>query len=192
MENILAQIKARLPAPAGKQPGPPFLLAIDGRCASGKTTLAARLWEEFSCTVFHMDNFFLQKSQRTPERLNTPGGNVDYVRFLAEILAPLKAGEPLIRYRPFDCQTMALLPEILAEPAGICVVEGSYSCHPSLRDFYRLRIFLTVSPEEQLRRITARSPEKAAAFREKWIPLEERYFSACTVAECCDFCFQTG
>ena len=34
------------------------LIAIDGRCASGKTTLANRLQEELVCEVIHMDSFF--------------------------------------------------------------------------------------------------------------------------------------
>jgi adenylylsulfate kinase-like enzyme len=35
------------------------LVAIDGRCASGKTTLAAALKEKLSCEIIHMDDFFL-------------------------------------------------------------------------------------------------------------------------------------
>ena len=44
------------------------LVAIDGKCASGKTTLAARLAECYDCNVFHMDDFFLRPEQRTEER----------------------------------------------------------------------------------------------------------------------------
>ena len=47
----------------------PYLIAIDGRCASGKTTLAAFLQERIQeCAVVHMDHFFLQDAQRTKER----------------------------------------------------------------------------------------------------------------------------
>ena len=34
------------------------LVAIDGRCAAGKTTLALRLQEKLGCPLFHMDDFF--------------------------------------------------------------------------------------------------------------------------------------
>jgi uridine kinase len=36
------------------------IVAIDGKCTSGKTTLASRLAEIYDCNVFHMDDFFLR------------------------------------------------------------------------------------------------------------------------------------
>lgn len=80
-----------------------LLIAVDGRCAAGKTTLAAHLQGSLSCNVIHMDHFFLRQEQRTAERLNEPGGNVDYERFLAEALLPLKQGGSF-SYRPYSCQ----------------------------------------------------------------------------------------
>ena len=68
------------------------LVAIDGRCGAGKTTLAARLQAELPCRVFHMDDFFLQPYQHTPERLQAPGENVDHERFLQEVLLPAARG----------------------------------------------------------------------------------------------------
>ena len=69
-----------------------LVLAIDGRCAAGKTTLAARLAELCDCNVIHMDHFFLCSKQNTMERLQQAGGNMDYVRFCEEILIPLHEG----------------------------------------------------------------------------------------------------
>ena len=57
------------------------IVAIDGPCTSGKTTLAAKLAEIYDCNVFHMDNFFLRPEQRTAQRLSAPGENVDHERF---------------------------------------------------------------------------------------------------------------
>ena len=74
---------------------PRVLVAIDGRCAAGKTTLAASLQAQLGCNVFHMDDFFLRPEQRTPERLHQPGGNVDFERFLTEVLRPLYDGDPV-------------------------------------------------------------------------------------------------
>ena len=56
----------------------PLLVAIDGRCASGKSTLAKDLQKQLDCNVIHMDDFYLQEHQRTTKRLREPGGNVDY------------------------------------------------------------------------------------------------------------------
>lgn len=168
------------------------LVAIDGRCAAGKSTLAEGLRALCGCGVVHMDHFFLRPEQRTPARLNTPGGNVDHERFLREALLPLCRGEA-VSYRPYDCKIQALTEAVSVPQGAVTVVEGSYSCHPSLRAYYDLTVFLTVGEAEQLRRIEGRNgPEAAARFRERWIPLEERYFSACSVAERCDLRFQTG
>ena len=38
------------------------------------------------------------------------------------------------------------------EPGTLVLVEGSYSCHPELWEHYARRVFLSVEPEEQLRR----------------------------------------
>lgn len=163
------------------------LVAIDGRCGAGKTTLAARLQAEFPCRVFHMDDFFLQPYQRTPERLQAPGENVDHERFLQEVLLPAARGEGVV-YRPYLCAHEVLGPAVFVPPARLTIVEGSYACHPALWPYYHLRIFLTVDSREQLRRIEARSgPEKLRQFIDRWIPLEEQYFRACSLAERCDF-----
>ena len=42
-----------------------LIIAIDGRCGAGKTTLAKQLENRMDCTVFHMDDFFLRPEQRT-------------------------------------------------------------------------------------------------------------------------------
>lgn len=163
------------------------IVAIDGRCGSGKSTLAARLEKELGLPVVHMDHFFLRQSQRTQERLAKPGENIDYERFLSEVLNPLAAGkDPL--YRPYSCQTGELGAPIALKPSPVVVVEGSYSCHPALWDSYCRRVFLTVDPEEQLRRIARRDgPEQVEVYREKWIPMEERYFSAFQIEDRCDY-----
>lgn len=137
-----------------------------------------------------MDDFFLRPGQRTAERLNTPGGNVDHERFLEEVLIPLKGGAGEISFRPFDCTTQSFAEPICVKAEEICVVEGCYSCHPALWEHYGLRVFLTVDREEQMRRILLRNgAEKAKQFAEKWIPLEELYFSAYNIQSRCDMCF---
>ena len=98
-ETVLLQ---RIRALAATQPR--VLVAIDGRCAAGKTTLAASLQAQLECNVFPIDDFFLRPEQRTSERLHQPGGNVDYERFLTEVLRPLHDGQA-VTYRPYDCHT---------------------------------------------------------------------------------------
>lgn len=204
-ENILSEITYKIEEIALRKSQ--ILVAIDGRCASGKTTLAGALADRLNtdwfnadplqihscdkafplrCNLIHMDDFFLRPEQRTPERLAEPGGNVDHERFLEEVLLPLSKQEPFA-YRPFDCKTLNLKEAVSVKPLPITLVEGSYACHPLLRDYYDLKIFLTVNSEEQLRRILERNGKEALeVFCSKWIPLEENYFGACKVEACCD------
>ena len=62
------------------------VIAIEGGSASGKTTLGSLLEALYDCTVLHMDDFFLRPEQRTTARYAEVGGNVDYERFLDEVL----------------------------------------------------------------------------------------------------------
>lgn len=169
-----------------------IIVALDGRCASGKSTLAASLAEQLSCPLIHMDDFFLRPEQRTDARLATAGENVDHERFLEEVLAPLAEGK-CVTYRPWDCGAQAFGEPIAIEPKPITIVEGSYACHPALWDYYDLRIFLTVEPDTQLARIAERNGEEGLeAFRNKWIPLEESYFSHYNIALRCDITLKNG
>jgi uridine kinase len=168
-----------------------LLVAIDGRCAAGKTTLATRLQELIICNVIHMDHFYLRLPQRTAERLSEPGGNVDHERFLEEVLLPLKEGRDF-SYRPYDCLRQDFGEKVYIDTNAVNIVEGSYSCHPALRGYYDLRIFLSVCPEEQKRRIRQRNGDvQTADFIDKWIPLEEKYFLLHHVQESSDLCYDT-
>ena len=187
MESLdLALSRIREAIRQKSQPGKPLFIAIDGPAASGKTTLGTALAREYPAALVHMDDFFLPPALRTPERLDTPGGNVHWERVRAQVLEPLARGETA-EYGVFDCGVMAVTRTARVEPAPVILVEGSYSLHPRLRAFYGLKVFLTLDPEEQLERIRRRSGEELLEkFRTRWIPLEERYFAACGVADCAD------
>lgn len=161
------------------------IIAIDGRCASGKTTLADTLQKEFICNVFHMDDFFLRPEQRTKERYSSAGGNVDRERFEDEILKKISKNEPF-SYRAFDCKTMNFSSPVEIEPRPLGIVEGAYSCHPDLWDYYDLHIFLTLPYEKQIERIRERNGGDVKKFTERWIPMEEKYFEHFKIDRKCE------
>lgn len=166
----------------------PMLVAIDGRCAAGKSSFAKKLQEETGCNVVSMDHFFLRPEQRTPERLAEPGGNVDWERCLEDVILPLYRGE-IATYCPYDCHLQDFVDPIEIMPGRVTLVEGAYSCHPKLWDYYDAHVFLTIDPEEQLRRIEARNgPAALKVFQEKWIPMEELYFRTFQIPARCSVC----
>lgn len=188
MKQIIEELRTRIEREA--QDKDSLIVAIDGRCASGKTTVATALAGLLNANLIHMDDFFLRKEQRTPERLATPGENIDHERFLEEVLLPLQTGEPFC-YRPFSCSAQELMAPIEVKPNRVTIIEGSYACHEKLRVYYDLKVFMTVAPEEQMRRLWERNGNYADVFRQKWIPLEESYISYCNVLSCCDCLFET-
>ena len=151
------------------------IVAIDGKCTSGKTTLASKLAEIYDCNVFHMDDFFLRLEQRTPERFAEVGGNVDYERFREEVLLPLKTGKAF-SYRPFDCSTFTLATPVAVTPKKLNIIEGTYSHHPYFGTPYDLKILLTVDEETQRQRILERPAFLHKRFFEEGIPMENLYF----------------
>ena len=158
------------------------IVAIDGSCTSGKTTLARQLSEKYDCNVFHMDDFFLRPEQRTLERYAQPGGNVDYERFREEVLLPLKQGGTF-SYRPFSCTTFTLGEPVAVRPKQLNIVEGTYCLHPYFGDIYDMKIVLTVDPEVQRQRILQRPAFLHRRFFEEWIPMEAAYFDHFRIRE---------
>lgn len=164
----------------------PFVIAIDGRCASGKSTAAALLKTVYpEADLVHMDDFFLPPTLRTPARYAEPGGNVDYDRFRTEVSEKLGKGN--FAYTRFDCSKMAFGDQIPVRGDGLVIIEGSYALHPKLGLKTDLRVFSDVAPETQLSRIALRDGEEAKKkFVSTWIPLEEAYFAAFSVRENAD------
>lgn len=168
-----------------------IIVAVDGRCASGKTSLAEALSQRLDCNVVHTDDFYLQPFQRTEERLSEAGGNLDRERLMKEVIKPLNEGRE-VSYRPLVCSTMTFSDVIRFEHESICIIEGSYSCHPELRDYYDITVFVTTDKKSQQERILLRNgEEKLKVFLSRWIPMEEKYFETFEVEKNTDLIIET-
>ncbi len=180
MEKLFNRIKETL----GSKPC--AVIAVDGMCASGKTTLANLLADEFGFEIVHTDDFFLPFDMRTEERLSQPGGNIHYEQIVEEVVIPLKENRDF-EYSVFECSSGTYGKRRKIRHGKPVIIEGAYSLHPEIPDIYDLKIFLQISPELQLERIKNRNgAQTLEIFKEKWIPFENRYFVAFGIREKCD------
>lgn len=165
----------------------PVLVAIEGHCGAGKTTLGKLLQDVYGANLYHMDDFFLPPEMRTRERLSEPGGNVHYERFKAEVLDRLLEGEDF-SYRPYDCQSGELGKPVHVKPTWVEIIEGAYSLHKTFGDVYDVEVFCDIDPKAQSERILKRNGEfMHRRFMNEWIPMENRYFEAFQVKDRCGF-----
>lgn len=186
-ESLISILAAAL----AQKPTKPLVLALDGRCGSGKTALADGLTRQFPASiVLHTDDFYLPPAQRVRGWEKTPCANMDLIRLRDEALRPAYESQPVL-YRAYSCRAGTYQPvqEFAAQP--LVILEGSYSHHPLLARYETLRVFVTCSREEQTRRLQAREGEQYANFAARWIPLEEGYFAQYRIEETADLAVDT-
>lgn len=188
-KKIKGQIEHSLQTTSGNSP---FVVAIDGMSGSGKTTLGELLHQEFpDSNLLHIDDYFLQAHQRTPERLAEVGGNVDYERFMEEIILHLGDADGFY-YHTYNCHTQTLSSEIHVTQKPLVIIEGAYSQHHYFGNVYDLRIFCEISEEEQRKRIAKRNGlQMLERFVNEWIPKENLYFQTYHIKEKSAFVYNT-
>jgi len=166
------------------------VLAIDGMCGSGKSTLSRLLTALYDAAIIAMDDFFLPPSLRSEARLSEPGGNIHYERFFEEVFPHLGTGQAF-SYRAFDCSRMELGETVYVPACKLLLVEGSYSLHPALRGKYDVTAYTYCTPEIQITRLAARNPALLHRFQTEWIPMEMRYDAAFGIRAGADFAIDT-
>ena len=151
-----------------------FVLAIDGRCGAGKTTLAEKLKETCGCEVIHLDDFFLPKG-----REKSGHGNLEKERILTEVLFPLSQNQAF-SYRKFSCSQQDYTETVRIEKGRSVIIEGSYALLPEFCFAYTHKLFLDIDPNLQQQRIRCRNgDDKWQIFATRWIPDEEKYIADC-------------
>lgn len=145
------------------------IIAIDGPCGSGKTTLAADLQKEYNATVFHMDDYLLPKDKQT----KSMAGMIDLVRFQEEVLVALYEKEPVVT-AAFDEETQTMGAQQKYTPEKLVIIEGAFSQHPLFTSFYDLKIWIEASEETREKRLKEQG--RWDAYKEVRIPAEDAYF----------------
>lgn len=169
--DVARELLAHAPA-AGVRP---VLVAVDGRSASGKTTVARRIAEQIpGAVVIHTDDVAWWESFFAWDHLMAAG-----------ILMPLRQGGA-VDYRPPAWDRRGRQGSI-AVPAGTpaVLVEGVGSSRVGLRSLLDAAIWVQADSDEAYRRGIARDTrgsehagrEAAEAFAQEWLA-EERPFLA--------------
>ncbi len=157
------------------------IIAIDGRCGSGKTTFSNYL----SKNVVHIDDFYLPFKKRSKEIMDSLGGNIDFDRLINEILKPYKQGKEVI-YRKYNPHKDEYIETTILDNHQDLILEGSYSHHPKLSTYIDYKVFITIDEETQRKRILKRNPDNANDFFNIWIKREEAYFNKLNIKEGAD------
>ena len=169
----------------------PWLMAIDGCGASGKSTLAAHIAQlDKRIFVVHVDDMYRPRSERLIYRApNIPvGGNFDLDRLLREVLIPYRAGAPVV-YKKYDWVKDVLADEVIVPRDALLIVEGVYSLHDKLRAMYTQKIWIECPRDLRLRRGIERDGEGMREFwTREWMPLEDVYLIQQQPYQWADYC----
>lgn len=149
-----------------------FVIAIDGRGGSGKTTLASGLAGDVRAAVVRTDDFFRQpQSHGVPQMQEY----YDWQRLRAEALLPLRGGRDA-SFRHYDWgrgRTDAATRKVAA--SRVVLLEGVFSSAPQLADLVDYTVLVATPDDERLRRVRARTAPEA--WDATWLLAEDRYFS---------------
>ena len=132
LAELVAEIRARSRGAAV------FVVALDGRSGTGKSSLAASLGTELAAAVVDRDDFCTGGSDadwaaRPPAERAAEA--IDSRRLRREVVEPLRAGRTAT-WMPYDWDEgrgRAPRPFSLA-PARIVVLDGAYTARPELAD----------------------------------------------------------
>lgn len=156
----------------------PFLVALDGRSGTGKSTFAASLAQQLGAAVVEGDDFF---AGGVDLRRDIPASRaaacIDWRR-QRNVIETLAAGRGVV-YRTFDWNAFdGTLADVATrlEPKPVLIIEGVYAARPELADLLDLRVLLLASDKTRLTRLQMRG-ETIGAWDRQWHEAEDWYFS---------------
>lgn len=171
-------LKELLAEPRGR-----MVFGIDGNCCAGKST-AARSFANIN--VVSIDHFYKPFDKRKEEI----AGNIDFARLIDEVLMPYLWGMDF-SYDHYDPHVAKVVASYEVDSSLPLCIEGTYSLHPCISDYYDLKVFLSCSNEVQLKRLKQRQGGDIADFLTKWLPKERAYFAHFAIEETADQRFNT-
>ncbi len=166
-----------------------IVIAIEGKCGSGKTSICKYLKKKLDARIIHGDDFTVPNSLRTEERDKEIGGNIHYERLKDQVINNL---DKEITHEFVYPWTKEYEGSKTHPIKNVTIIEGTYILHPYLGKYYDLAFFLTLSESIQLDRIRSRVPKNIYdEFIIKWIPYEKMYFEKFKIEEKCNYIINT-
>ena len=120
------------------------------------------------------DDFYRPESDPNRSEIEI-AGLFDLSRLASQVLIPHAEGRDL-HYQRYDWEAGSLGDWATGASEAPLIVEGIYSTHQTLRDFYDLRIWVTAPRAVRLARGIERDGEEARTkWVDVWMPAEDRY-----------------
>jgi uridine kinase len=158
----------------------PVLVALDGRSAAGKSTVAHHVGAQTAALVIDGDDFYRGGDDEF-WNAKGPAEKVDAVidwRRQRALLTRLGRGEAA-RWQPYDwdADDGRLGTAVTAGPAAVVLLEGAYSARPELADLFALRALLQLPRATRRERLLEREGERyRAEWEARWQEAEDLYF----------------
>lgn len=175
----------------GMRSGTPFVVAVDGRSGTGKSTLTAWMAEQIGGVHIDQDDFYSGGEIDEWRRLSPRGKAdrvIDWKRVRDEVLVPLRAGRSAT-WRPFDWDRMSgLSPEPITAPASdLVILDGAYAARPELAPYLDLTILVTLDDATRRARLLKREGEDyVTEWHAIWDEAEDYYFGTVRPPEAFD------
>jgi uridine kinase len=163
------------------RPGP-ILVALDGRSAAGKSTLAAVVAPLVGAVVIDGDDFYSGGTAQTWDAMSA-GEKANHCidwRRQRPVLETLARGETA-HWHPYDWDaddgSLAQTP-VVCEPAPVIILDGAYSARPELADLFDLRVLLDAPVDLRMAQLIKREGEDSRKeWNARWDEAEQWYFA---------------
>jgi uridine kinase len=177
-QQVLSRIDDLLNAAARRS----ALVAIDGQGGSGKSTLAADFvaWAGRGVIV-EGDDFYADMPETERAALDAAGGYeryFDWERLRAQVLAPVRAGDDVLRYQRYDWAGERLGQWVEMPMPDIVVVEGVYTLRPQLLGLLDVKIYVRTGEDMRMGRQIARG-QNSSDWITRWVAAEDFYVAVC-------------
>jgi uridine kinase len=146
------------------------LIAIDGRAGAGKTTLAAKFFEELSVDksvqVIHMDDLYNGWNNALDERLTKT----------LELIVNAHHNKVAFEIEIFNWNSMSFDSKEEINPVDILILEGVGAGQKVVRDAGATLYWLDIDAEVGIQRVLNRDGNQIASQMKQWQISQETHF----------------